>query len=75
MDEAPRLPIQVAARSRQRRGHRGGGSKLIEVRGTPGLQQLLRSSGVGREIRPGVWHVTTEELCGVLKNPGMDRPD
>ncbi len=75
MKEVPRLAVQDAARSRQRRGHRGGGSKLIEVRGSPGLQQLLRRSGVGKEIRPGVWHVTMEELCAVLKNPEMDRPD
>ncbi len=77
MDETPRLAVQIAevGSRQQHRGHRGGGSKLIEVRGSLGLQQLLRSCGVGTEIRPGVWHVTMEELCAVLKNPGMDRPD
>ena len=75
MDETPRLAVQIAARSRQRRGHRGGGGKLIEVRGSPWMQQLLRRSGAGQEIRPGVWHVTMEELAAVFGNPGMDQPD
>ena len=73
--EVPRLAAQIAARSRQRRGHRGGRSELIEVSGTPWMQQLLRRSGAGREIKPGVWRITMEELAAVFGNPGMDRPD
>ncbi len=75
MDETPRLAVQDAARSRQRRGHRSSRSKLIEVRGSPWMQQLLRRSGAGKEIRPGVWHVTMEELAVVFGSPGMDQPD
>ena len=77
MKEVPKLAVQVeaVASRQQHRAHRGGGSKLIEVSGTPWMQRLLRRSGAGKEIRPGVWHVTMEELAAVFGNPGMDRPD